>query len=170
LFAPTDDAFLQLSNQQPRVFQAIFSDMQVLRQVVSFHKRFLFSIANLLPLFLIFQVLLFHISTELAYVGEIPFGASSLPTLLGSQVNLLNNGTITVNGASIQSNNKIAKNGVIQVIDKVLLPPGFVPTLRTVMQGSYFHFLCRFIIPLSSTQLDENDCHNGFLWTWCRNP
>jgi uncharacterized surface protein with fasciclin (FAS1) repeats len=57
--------------------------------------------------------------------------------MLTISVDAANNGNIAINGATVEVADLIATNGVIHVIDQVLLPPNFVlpPDLGVVTQN-----------------------------------
>jgi uncharacterized surface protein with fasciclin (FAS1) repeats len=55
--------------------------------------------------------------------GKILLSGQSLETLLGQSVKIKTAGSFEVNGANVIVSDIIASNGVIHVIDKVLLPP-----------------------------------------------
>ena len=55
--------------------------------------------------------------------GKILLGAQSPATLQGQSISIKTSGSFEVNGANVISSDIIASNGVIHVIDKVLLPP-----------------------------------------------
>jgi uncharacterized surface protein with fasciclin (FAS1) repeats len=98
VFAPTDAAFAKLGDA---TIQALLADPAKLAAILKYH----------------------------VVAGEVKaaqvVGLSSAPTLNGASVNIAVNGnTVTVNGAKVLQTDIAARNGVIHVIDTVLLPPG----------------------------------------------
>jgi uncharacterized surface protein with fasciclin (FAS1) repeats len=62
--------------------------------------------------------------------GEVPSSAvkdGDVPTLEGQSITLSTANGVTVNGAKVTTPDVEASNGVIHLIDQVLLPPGFDP-------------------------------------------
>ncbi|MCC5982428.1 MAG: fasciclin domain-containing protein [Oceanicaulis sp.] len=68
-------------------------------------------------------VLTYHVVAG-AYTSDIDAGTYNLPTLLGSEVTVIvgEDGTVTVDGANVIAADIEASNGVIHVIDAVILP------------------------------------------------
>lgn len=80
------------------------------------------------------DLLLYHVIVEYLLSSDLADAAASTPTLegvafstalSGSAVFVTVNPLIMVNDANVQTMDVIGTNGVIHVIDKVLLPPGF---------------------------------------------
>lgn len=68
------------------------------------------------------DVLLYHVVSGWNFSGDLTNG--DVPTLLTEQsVTIAVNGGVTVNGVNVTSADIITKNGVIHVIDAVLIPP-----------------------------------------------
>ncbi|KAJ4386286.1 hypothetical protein N0V93_009179 [Gnomoniopsis smithogilvyi] len=69
------------------------------------------------------QVLTLHVLNDaVVYSPSIPSGTTQLPTVNGENVTVVNNGTITVNQATVIAPNVVLRNGVAHVIDSVLIP------------------------------------------------
>ncbi|KAJ4422380.1 hypothetical protein N0V82_002935 [Gnomoniopsis sp. IMI 355080] len=69
------------------------------------------------------SVLTLHVlSDAVVYSPSIPSGTTSLPTVNGEDVTIINNGTITVDQATVVSPNVVLRNGVAHVINSVLIP------------------------------------------------
>jgi len=98
VFAPTDEAFAALGDA---TIQALLADPAKLAAILKYH----------------------------VVAGEVTaaqvVNLNSAPTLNGANVNIsVNGGTVMVNDATVTATDIQARNGVIHVIDKVLLPPG----------------------------------------------
>lgn len=95
VFAPTDAAFAKLP---PGTVESLLQDPAALK-----------------------QILLYHV-----VAGEVPasevLASSSLPTLNGQSLTVTNSGGPKVNDASITATDIRARNGIIHVIDTVLIP------------------------------------------------
>eukprot|EP01087_Luapelamoeba_hula_P016581 TRINITY_DN5110_c0_g2_i1.p1 TRINITY_DN5110_c0_g2~~TRINITY_DN5110_c0_g2_i1.p1 ORF type:complete len:1403 (-),score=195.94 TRINITY_DN5110_c0_g2_i1:108-4316(-) len=112
VFAPTNAAFNALQQNNPSTYQAIISSPAILLQVLNY-----------------------HISQDLFYVGE-PGSASTISTLAGSNITVSNTtGILMVANSSLISANNLARNGVVHLATSVLFPPGFQINLRTVLNG-----------------------------------
>ena len=96
VFAPTNDAFAQIPKDD---LNALLADTEALT-----------------------EVLLYHLLD-----GEVPAETvvtlTSATTLQGSNVAISVGGGVAVNDANVTVTNVFASNGVIHVIDKVLIPP-----------------------------------------------
>jgi len=104
VFAPTDAAFASLP---PGVLPALLEP------------------ANIKSLQ---QVLEYHVLTAEVAAEDIKSGDQQVKTLEGSMLNITKTGSrVQVNSATVTLANQFAVNGVVHVIDAVLLPPGFVP-------------------------------------------
>jgi uncharacterized surface protein with fasciclin (FAS1) repeats len=98
VFAPTDEAFAALP---PGTLEFLLENPEQLK-----------------------QILLYHVVE-----GEVPaavvVGLTSATTLNGADISISVNGGVVLNGdTNVILTDVFAKNGVIHVIDKVLLPPG----------------------------------------------
>jgi uncharacterized surface protein with fasciclin (FAS1) repeats len=105
LFAPNDGAFLTFLNDQDMSYSQLLADQTLLRNVLSYH---------LVP--------------GTVTVEDIQGGQNVLETVNGATLNFgFNPGTsrITINGgaASVEQPDIFASNGVVHIIDNVLLPP-----------------------------------------------
>ena len=100
VFAPTDDAFGKVDKS---VLDALAADKEALTKVLSY-----------------------HVAEGSLAANELASG--KLPTLAGSNLTIAVDGTtVRVNEATVTTADVAAKNGVIHVIDRVLLPPDFDP-------------------------------------------
>ncbi|MEO1059475.1 MAG: fasciclin domain-containing protein, partial [Actinomycetota bacterium] len=103
VFAPTDDAFAALP---PELIEALLlpENQEVLAQILTYHV-----VSG--------EVL----STDIA--------AGDVETVEGSTIAVgVDEGTVTVNDATVIAADVTADNGVIHVIDAVLLPPDVDPS------------------------------------------
>lgn len=67
-------------------------------------------------------ILTYHVVAGKIRAGDIKKGATHVKTVNGKQVAVKKNGGVSVNGAKVVKADIAASNGVIHVIDKVLLP------------------------------------------------
>jgi uncharacterized surface protein with fasciclin (FAS1) repeats len=105
LFAPNDGAFLTFLNDQDMSYAQLLADQTLLQNVLSYH---------LVP--------------GTVTVEDIQGGQNSLQTVNGATLNFgFNSGTsrVTINNgaASVEQPDIFASNGVVHIIDNVLLPP-----------------------------------------------
>ena len=95
VFAPTDEAFAKID---PATLQSLLNDPSALR-----------------------QILLYHVVP-----GEYPAArvvtSTSLPTANGQSLTITTAGGVQVNDANVTATDITARNGVVHVIDTVLLP------------------------------------------------
>jgi transforming growth factor-beta-induced protein len=74
------------------------------------------------------QVLKYHVHSGEVTAGDIKSGEQQIDTLEGSKLNITKtDSNVQVNTANVTSADNFAINGVVHVINGVLLPPGFVP-------------------------------------------
>lgn len=116
VFAPTDDAFADLENQ--------------------LNSQYGLGIADLLTPAnreLLTEVLAYHVVPAEAIASrQIPNGATSLPTLAGSSIQInRDESDINVSGVDVIAFDVLTSNGVIHAIDRVLLPPEVVAALES---------------------------------------
>jgi uncharacterized surface protein with fasciclin (FAS1) repeats len=72
---------------------------------------------------LLTDILLYHVAAG-AYDAQDALGAGTIRMLNGDSVSMsVRNGIVYVNGASVSRANIVTENGIIHVIDAVLLPP-----------------------------------------------
>jgi transforming growth factor-beta-induced protein len=70
------------------------------------------------------QILLYHVVPEAVFSTDLQEGTVFVPTMQGNSVKIeVKDGTVTVNGANVVAADVMASNGVIHVIDAVILPP-----------------------------------------------
>ncbi|MBD2019989.1 fasciclin domain-containing protein [Leptolyngbya sp. FACHB-36] len=96
VFAPTDEAFSKLPSG---TVEALLEDILTLRKILEYHV----------------------VAGELA-APEIT-NQNSATTVEGSTLKISSNGGVKVNDATVVTANVEADNGIIHVIDAVLLPP-----------------------------------------------
>jgi transforming growth factor-beta-induced protein len=110
IFAPTNAAFEALGKKK---LSSLRSDNNYLQEVLSNHL-----VLSVIP-----------------SMG-IPAGGQSYPTLSGQDAHL-SNGTLMVNDANVLIADALANNGIVHVIDKVLLEP-YSPITNTVAESREF--------------------------------
>lgn len=108
VFAPTNEAFAALNASLNGTLQKILDDKTALTQVLTYH----------------------------VVSGEVPSVAlknESVKTLEGESVNITitADGAVKVNTATVTTPNVFCTNGVVHIIDAVLVPPNFVPPTST---------------------------------------
>ena len=98
VFAPTDDAFAKLP---AGTVEALLEDTAKLK-----------------------AILLYHVVSGRILSSDLKVGTTDARTLNGAPVNVVRteNGAVTVDGARVQKANVLAGNGIIHVIDAVILP------------------------------------------------
>ncbi len=97
VFAPTDEAFAALPEG---TLDALLADEEALRSVLTYHV----------------------VAGE--YMASDVAGMESLTTVQGEEINVTaENGSVMINDANVTTADIEASNGVIHVIDKVILPP-----------------------------------------------
>jgi uncharacterized surface protein with fasciclin (FAS1) repeats len=67
-------------------------------------------------------ILAYHVVGKQILAKDIPAGATHVKTLNGASVNVVKKGGVRVNSANVTTADVKASNGVIHVIDTVLLP------------------------------------------------
>ena len=129
VFAPTDDAFAALP---AGTLSALLADIPALTNVLTYHVVG----ANAL-------------STDLSF-------GQSIKTLQGKNVNVvLLNGEVYINNAKVTVADVVADNGVVHVIDAVLLPPASLPaTVAEIISKSANHNNLEFA--LSAAGLNDD--------------
>lgn len=96
VFAPTDDAFAALGQD---TINAVLADKELLTSILTY-----------------------HVVSDSLSINQVA-NSNTLPTLNGANVDIsFDGGQVKVDGATIVINNIRASNGVIHVIDTVLLP------------------------------------------------
>ena len=97
VFAPTDEAFAKLPKKQ---VDALLKDKEALR-----------------------RVLLYHVVQGKVMASDVT-KMRSAKTLQGQNINIrVRNNTVQINDAKVVKADIVCSNGVIHVIDKVILPP-----------------------------------------------
>lgn len=85
---------------------------------------------------ILLQMLNYHMLPQNQTLDVLPVGASSLNTILGKPLNLKKSasGAITINGANVTSQDHQATNGILHVINRVLVPA--IGDMATVIAGN----------------------------------
>jgi uncharacterized surface protein with fasciclin (FAS1) repeats len=125
LFAPTDAAFLALP---PGTIEELLDD----------------------PFGLLTQVLLYHVVNGVALSGDLADG-QEITTLLGQDIVVtINQNGVFINDAQVTVADIIASNGVVHVIDAVLIPTIVnEPTVYDIIAESPVHTILRQAIDLA---------------------
>lgn len=71
---------------------------------------------------LLIQILTYHVVPGTVMAADVMAG--DVATVEGQNITIATDGGVTVNGAAVVQTDIVASNGVIHVIDAVLLPPG----------------------------------------------
>jgi len=115
VFAPTDDAFAQID---PEVLNDLIGDPDLLARVLTYHV------------------------VEGEFTSTDVAGLNSAPTLNGKDVSLSFDGTtVMVDDAKVIQANVEASNGIIHVIDQVLLPEPIADIVQTADGAGIFNTL-----------------------------
>ena len=131
VFAPTDDAFAQID---PAVLNDIIADPDLLARVLTYH-----------------VVSGEFTSTDVA-------GLSSAPTLNGKDVSLSFDGTtVMVDGATVIQADVDASNGIIHIIDQVLLPEPVADIVQTAAGAGIFNTLLAAVDAAGLTAILKGD-------------
>lgn len=70
------------------------------------------------------DILKYHVMSGKIFSTDIAEGESAVATLLGPEITIINDdGGIKINDATVQYADLEAQNGVVHIIDEVLLPP-----------------------------------------------
>jgi uncharacterized surface protein with fasciclin (FAS1) repeats len=73
---------------------------------------------------LLTRVLTYHVVPQRIRSGDIPMGETDLTSLSGDHLTVVNNGmSVRVNSSTVIKADIMASNGIIHVIDSVLIPP-----------------------------------------------
>ena len=131
VFAPTDAAFAQID---PAVLNDIIADPDLLARVLTYH-----------------VVSGEFTSTDVA-------GLSSAPTLNGKDVSLSFDGTtVMVDGATVIQADVDASNGIIHIIDQVLLPEPVADIVQTAAGAGIFNTLLAAVDAAGLTAILKGD-------------
>lgn len=101
------------------------------------------------------DILLYHVVNATAMSADL-FDGQMVTTMLGEDVTIsIMDGTVMVNNATVTTADITADNGVVHVIDAVLLPPTTeaTPTVAEIIAESEAHTVLAAV--LDSTNLDE---------------
>ncbi len=84
-------------------------------------------------------ILLYHVVSDSVAASDVVDGMSA-DTLNGDALSFsVTDGTVMVNDATVTTADVMASNGIIHVIDKVLMPPADLVDIPTVAQGTGIH-------------------------------
>ncbi|MGB6036334.1 MAG: fasciclin domain-containing protein [Cryomorphaceae bacterium] len=112
VFAPTDAAFNALPEN---LVDALLAD----------------------PTGLLQDILLYHVAGTIAASGDLSDG-QEIPTLNGETVVVGTSGGVTINGANVSGPDNRTLNGIVHVIDEILIPSD-VPTVLDIVVNSEDH-------------------------------
>ena len=124
VFAPTNDAFAALP---PGVVDYLLANIPVLTEVLTY-----------------------HVVSGKAMAADLSDG-DTLTTLQGEDLVVSIDGTVMINDATVVIPDVEASNGVIHVIDKVLIPSGVLDIVDTAINAGSFTTL---VAALQATGLD----------------
>ncbi|MBT8398265.1 MAG: fasciclin domain-containing protein [Gemmatimonadetes bacterium] len=131
VFAPTDDAFAAVD---PEVLNDLLGDSELLTAVLTYHV----------------------VPGEFAAADVA--GLSAAPTLNGRDVTLSFDGTtVMVDGATVISADVQASNGIIHVIDQVLLPEPIADIIQTAKGAGIFGTLLAAVDAAGLTETLKGD-------------
>ncbi len=103
VFAPTDEAFASALTTLGITKEALFADKAKLTKILTYHV----------------------VSGKVMAADVLTMDGKDVPTVAGSPVKVkIDGSTVMINDAKVTKADIVASNGVIHVIDKVLLPPG----------------------------------------------
>jgi uncharacterized surface protein with fasciclin (FAS1) repeats len=98
VFAPTDDAFAALP---AGTVEGLLNDIPTLTGILTY-----------------------HVVAAKAMSGDLAMGCNAVATVNGAEITICRSASgVTVNGANVVAADVEASNGVIHVIDAVILPP-----------------------------------------------
>lgn len=80
------------------------------------------------------DILKYHVISGKVKADDLPEGETTVASLLGSDIKILKDGDIMINDATVEYADLEARNGIVHVIDKVLLPPRS-PAVKTMDIG-----------------------------------
>lgn len=89
------------------------------------------------PVSVLEKILLYHVLSDTVFSSAIKPGM--VMTLEGSDITLATDDGVTVNGASVTTADVAASNGVIHIIDAVLVPEDIAQFVDTVLEPAYFN-------------------------------
>jgi uncharacterized surface protein with fasciclin (FAS1) repeats len=131
VFAPTDDAFAAID---PEVLDDLIADTELLTAVLTY-----------------------HVVPGLFTAADVA-GLSAAPTLNGKDVALSFDGsTVMVDGATVTSADVEASNGIIHVIDQVLLPEAIADIVQTAKGAGFFETLLTAVEAAGLTDVLKGD-------------
>jgi len=130
VFAPTDDAFAAL---EPAFLDYLLANPDVLSEVLLYHV-----VAGAVN------------STDVVALTEVE-------TLQGSMVDITVNGGVMIDGANVVSVDIEASNGIIHVIDAVMLPPDVLDIVGTATSAGSFTTLLAALDAASLTSALEGE-------------
>ena len=82
------------------------------------------------------KVLIYHVINAKVPASEFKGATRKAATVAGPSVELAGGATLKVNDAEITQADVMATNGVIHVVDKVLMPPGAMAAANTALSAS----------------------------------
>jgi uncharacterized surface protein with fasciclin (FAS1) repeats len=131
VFAPTDDAFAAIDGE---VLNDLISDTELLTAVLTYHV------------------------VPGRFTAADVSGLSSAPTLNGKDVSLsTDGGMVMVDGATVVSADIEASNGIIHVIDQVLLPEAIADIVQTARGAEIFNTLLTAVEAAGLTDVLKGD-------------
>lgn len=133
VFAPTDDAFALLGQE---TIDALLADTDALSDILTYHV----------------------VSGEVDAATAISLAGNKVEMVNGDEVGLsLSDGSLLINTVTVTSTDIVADNGIIHVIDAVLLPPADMmePTMNIVETAVANGSFTTLVTALQATSLDS---------------
>jgi len=131
VFAPTDEAFAAIA---PETLNAVLADPDLLTAVLTY-----------------------HVVPGLFTSGEV-LNLSSAPTLNGKSLSIsVDGGTVRVDNATITATDIRADNGIIHVIDQVILPEAIEDILQVAKGAGVFNTLLAAVEAAGLTDVLKGD-------------
>jgi transforming growth factor-beta-induced protein len=85
------------------------------------------------------DILEYHVAASAALMSSDLSDGQSIETVNGSSVIVsINGGTVLIENAQVTSADIEASNGVVHIVDAVLVPPAMLPILGTILEPVYF--------------------------------
>jgi transforming growth factor-beta-induced protein len=131
VFAPTDEAFAAIS---PETLTGLLADTELLTAVLTYHV------------------------VPGAFTANDVIGLSSAPTLNGKAVSIsVEGGSVKVDNATVTATDIRASNGIIHVIDRVILPESIEDIIQVAQGAGIFNTLLAAVEAAGLTEVLKGD-------------